>query len=127
MTVTREEVRLTCEALIDAHPGAANTKTMNWNEDGTPCCIAGHVYDLLDVDIERDIEGSVGALAEETPFFLDWDDDAIELLNRVQSFADEGFHSPTDSSYPDYLVPGPIVVSWREALDRALSDEQVED
>lgn len=93
MTVTLTDMRTTIETIVTAYPDdKGNDEASNYNDDGTPCCIAGHVYDALNA-LPECMEGSVDALAEETPFLTDdagWSDEAIEFLSQLQAYADAG-------------------------------------
>lgn len=91
MPVSLTTMRATVEEIVAAHPGAGNPRPENYNEDGTPCCIAGHVYDALNA-LPECMEGSVDALAEDgwLTEIEGWTDDAIAFLSQVQAFADAG-------------------------------------
>lgn len=89
MTVTLEQVKQVCAELIAANPGKRNAVMQNY-EDGAPCCIAGHVYDVLNTLPECE-EGSVRALWEAGSFQQEWDEDAVLWLGDVQDEADRQY------------------------------------
>lgn len=95
---TSTTIREACERIVASHPDGQNDAAQNYYEDGAPCCIAGHVYDLLNA-LPECIEGSVEAIYTETPELNDWTGGAVDYLAHVQILADAGH-------------------SWAEAVER---------